>query len=431
MQIHSISSNYQLSNNTNFKQNNHNTSTNNMKLLAGATSIATVAVSAAAIYKSKNAKNEIRNLAEKLKNAETKLNDADVKLQTIQDKLDIQTKNLTDSIKENDKLKEDLKKKPPYRTIIIHDTAPAENEVVSETVNENKKSFTNTKKQIKEFIETTKTKLGNIFTRKAKSAENSQIKDNITETPKEKKPNKIKKFFSDSWLKLKTKYAEQKEAYKKWEQENAERIAQQNKENEKKIEENSTVKINEVAEEKIKDTKVKTTNTDSATNEMISETNSKEVSENITDNTSNEIKEEKPQGEIKAYFSQKWTSIKNTLSQMYRDFKESLKPIPETIQETTPTVNETKNEAAAIIEQASSETISHTEETQTKRFKSKIKNLMQKIKSKFTPKETEKTTHSQNNDMLPPLKPEEEPPKWVQKINNFIEWLLRPENEDF
>ena len=59
MQIHSISSNYQLSNNTNFKQNNHNTSANNMKLLAGATSIATVAVSAAAIYKSKNAKNEI------------------------------------------------------------------------------------------------------------------------------------------------------------------------------------------------------------------------------------------------------------------------------------------------------------------------------------------------------------------------------------
>ena len=164
---------------------------------------------------------------------------------------------------------------------------------------------------------------------------------------------------------------------------------------------------------------------------MISETNAKEVSENITDNTSNERKEEKPQGEIKAYFSQKWTSIKNTLSQMYRDFKESLKPIPETIQETTPTVNETKNEAAAIIEQASSETISHTEETQTKSFKSKIKNLMQKIKSKFTPKETEKTTHSQNTGTLPPLKPEEEPPKWVQKINNFIEWLFRPENEDF
>ena len=164
---------------------------------------------------------------------------------------------------------------------------------------------------------------------------------------------------------------------------------------------------------------------------MISETNAKEASENITDNTSNEIKEEKPQSEVKAYFFQKWTSIKNTLSQMYKDFKESLKPIPETIQETTPTVNETKNEAAAIIEQASSETISHTEETQTKSFKSKIKNLMQKIKSKFTPKETEKTTHSQNNGMLPPLKPEEEPPKWVQKINNFIEWLLRPENEDF
>ena len=431
MQIHSISSNYQPSNNTNFKQNNHNTSANNMKLLAGATSFATVAVSAAAIYKSKNAKNEIRNLAEKLKNAETKLNDADIKLQTIQDKLDIQTKNLTDSIKENDKLKEDLKKKPPYRTIIIHDTAPAENEVVSETVNKNKKSFTNTKKQIKEFIETTKTKLGNIFTRKAKSVENSKIKENVTETPKEKKPNKIKKFFSDSWQKLKTKYAEQKEAYKKWEQENAERIAQQNKENEKKIEGNSTVKINEVAEEKIKDTKIKTTNTDSATNEMISETNAKEVSENITDNTSNEIKEEKPQGEIKAYFSQKWTSIKNTLSQMYRYFKESLKPIPGTIQETTPTVNETKNEAAAIIEQASSETISHTEETQTKSFKSKIKNLMQKVKSKFTPKKTEKTTHFQDDGMLPPLKQEEEPPKWVQKINNFIEWLFRPENEDF
>ena len=431
MQIHSISSNYQPSNNTNFKQNNHNTSANNMKLLAGATSIATVAVSAAAIYKSKNAKNEIRNLAEKLKNAETKLNDADVKLQTIQDKLDIQTKNLTDSIKENDKLKEDLKKKPPYRTIIIHDTAPAEDEVVSETVNKNKKSFTNTKKQIKEFIETTKTKLGNIFTRKAKSAENSQIKENVAETLKEKKPNKIKKFFSDSWLKLKTKYAEQKEAYKKWEQENAERIAQQNKENEKKIEKSSVEQIPEKADNKIKDTEIKTTNTDTATNEMISETNAKEVSENITDNTSNEIKEEKPQGEIKAYFSQKWTSIKNTLSQMYKDFKESLKPIPETIQETTPTVNEAKNEAAAIIEQASTETISHTEETQTKSFKSKIKNLMQKIKSKFTPKETEKTTHSQNNGMLPPLKPEEEPPKWVQKINNFIEWLFRPENEDF
>ena len=431
MQIHSISSNYQLSNNTNFKQNNHNTSTNNMKLLAGATSIATVAVSAAAIYKSKNAKNEIRNLAEKLKNAETKLNDADVKLQTIQDKLDIQTKNLTDSIKENDKLKEDLKKKPPYRTIIIHDTAPAENEAVSETVNENKKSFTNTKKQIKEFIETTKTKLGNIFTRKAKSAENSQIKDNITETPKEKKPNKIKKFFSDSWLKLKTKYAEQKEAYKKWEQENAERIAQQNKENEKKIEKSSVEQIPEKADNKIKDTEIKTTNTDTATNEMISETNAKEVSENITDNTSNEIKEEKPQGEIKAYFSQKWTSIKNTLSQMYKDFKESLKPIPETIQETTPTVNEAKNEAAAIIEQASTETISHTEETQTKSFKSKIKNLMQKVKSKFTPEKTEKTTPFQDDGMLPPLKQEEEPPKWVQKINNFIEWLFRPENEDF
>lgn len=413
MQIHSISSNYQLSNNTNFKQNNHNTSANNMKLLAGATSIATVAVSAAAIYKSKNAKNEIRNLAEKLKNAETKLNDADVKLQTIQDKLDIQTKNLTDSIKENDKLKEDLKKKPPYRTIIIHDTAPAENEVVSETVNENKKSFTNTKKQIKEFIETTKTKLGNIFTRKAKSAENSQIKENVAETPKEKKPNKIKKFFSDSWLKLKTKYAEQKEAYKKWEQENAERIAQQNKENEKKIEESSIEQISEKADEKIKDAEIKTTNTDTATNEKISETNApvKEVSENVVDNTSNEIKEDKPQNEVKVYLSQKWTSFKNTLSQMYRDFKESLKPIPETVQEEAPILTETKNEANAILEPVQTE--------------------QPKIKPQITPKEAESKTQSQDDGILPPLKQEEEPPKWVQKINNFIEWLFRPENEDF
>lgn len=433
MQIHSIGSNYQLSKNTNFKQNNQNANTNNMKLLAGVTSAATVAVSAAAIYKSKNAKNEIKSLSEKLKNAETKLNDADVKLKTIQDKLDIQIKKLTDSIEENDKLKEDLKKKPPYRTIIIHDTAPAEDEAVSETVNENRKSITNTKKQIKEFIETTKTKLGNIFTRKAKSVENSQVKENIAETPKEKKPNKIKKFFSDSWQKLKTKYAEQKEAYKKWEQENAERIAQQNKENEKKIEESSSEKITEKADEKIKDSEIKTSNTDTATNEKISETNTpaKEVSENVVDNTSNEIKEEKPQGEVKAYFSQKWTSIKNTLSQMYRDFKESLKPIPETVQETPPTVNEAKNEAATIIEQASTETISHTEETQTKSFKSKIKNLMQKVKSKFTPKETEKKTQSQDDGMLPPLKQEEEPPKWVQKINNFIEYLFKPENEDF
>ena len=413
MQIHSISSNYQLSNNTNFKQNNHNTSANNMKLLAGATSIATVAVSAAAIYKSKNAKNEIRNLAEKLKNAETKLNDADVKLQTIQNKLDIQTKNLTDSIKENDKLKEDLKKKPPYRTIIIHDTAPAENEVVSETVNENKKSFTNTKKQIKEFIETTKTKLGNIFTRKAKSAENSQIKENVAETPKEKKPNKIKKFFSDSWLKLKTKYAEQKEAYKKWEQENAERIAQQNKENEKKIEESSIEQISEKADEKIKDAEIKTTNTDTATNEKISETNApvKEVSENVVDNTSNEIKEDKPQNEVKVYLSQKWTSFKNTLSQMYRDFKESLKPIPETVQEEAPILTETKNEANAILEPVQTE--------------------QPKIKPQITPKEAESKTQSQDDGILPPLKQEEEPPKWVQKINNFIEWLFRPENEDF
>ena len=413
MQIHSISSNYQLSNNTNFKQNNHNTSTNNMKLLAGATSIATVAVSAAAIYKSKNAKNEIRNLAEKLKNAETKLNDADVKLQTIQDKLDIQTKNLTDSIKENDKLKEDLKKKPPYRTIIIHDTAPAENEVVSETVNENKKSFTNTKKQIKEFIETTKTKLGNIFTRKAKSAENSQIKDNITETPKEKKPNKIKKFFSDSWLKLKTKYAEQKEAYKKWEQENAERIAQQNKENEKKIEESCIEQISEKADEKIKDAEIKPNNTDVTTDANISETNvvAEETSKKIVDSASNEIKEDKPQNEVKVYLSQKWTSLKNTLSQMYRDFKESLKPIPETVQEEAPILTETKNEVPAILEPVQTE--------------------QPKVKPQITPKEAENKTLSQDDGILPPLKPEEEPPKWVQKINNFIEWLLRPENEDF
>ncbi len=413
MQIHSISSNYQLSNNTNFKQNNHNTSANNMKLLAGATSIATVAVSAAAIYKSKNAKNEIRNLAEKLKNAETKLNDADVKLQTIQDKLDIQTKNLTDSIKENDKLKEDLKKKPPYRTIIIHDTAPAENEVVSETVNENKKSFTNTKKQIKEFIETTKTKIGNIFTRKAKSAENSQIKENVAETPKEKKPNKIKKFFSDSWLKLKTKYAEQKEAYKKWEQENAERIAQQNKENEKKIEESSIEQISEKADEKIKDAEIKPNNTDVTTDANISETNvvAEETSKKIVDSASNEIKEDKPQNEVKVYLSQKWTSFKNTLSQMYRDFKESLKPIPETVQEEAPILTETKNEATAILEPVQTE--------------------QPKIKPQITPKEAESKTQSQDDGILPPLKPEEEPPKWVQKINNFIEWLFRPKNEDF
>ena len=413
MQIHSISSNYQLSNNTNFKQNNHNTSTNNMKLLAGATSIATVAVSAAAIYKSKNAKNEIRNLAEKLKNAETKLNDADVKLQTIQDKLDIQTKNLTDSIKENDKLKEDLKKKPPYRTIIIHDTAPAENEVVSETVNENKKSFTNTKKQIKEFIETTKTKLGNIFTRKAKSAENSQIKENVAETLKEKKPNKIKKFFSDSWLKLKTKYAEQKEAYKKWEQENAERIAQQNKENEKKIEESCIEQISEKADEKIKDAEIKPKNTDVTTDANISETNvvAEETSKKIVDSASNEIKEDKPQNEVKVYLSQKWTSLKNTLSQMYKDFKESLKPIPETVQEEAPILTETKNEVPAILEPVQTE--------------------QPKVKPQITPKEAESKTLSQDDGILPPLKPEEEPPKWVQKINNFIEWLLRHENEDF
>ena len=414
MQIHSISSNYQLSNNTNFKQNNHNTSANNMKLLAGATSIATVAVSAAAIYKSKNAKNEIRNLAEKLKNAETKLNDADVKLKTIQDKLDIQTKKLTDSIEENDKLKEDLKKKPPYRTIIIHDTVPAENEAISETVNENQKGSKNTKKQFKEFIETTKTKIGNIFKRKNKEIETpQQINENATESTKEQKTNKIKKFFSDSWLKLKTKYAEQKEAYKKWEQENAERIAQQNKENEKKIEESSIEQISEKADEKIKDAEIKPNNTDVTTDANISETNvvAEEASKKIVDSASNEIKEDKPQNEVKVYLSQKWTSFKNTLSQMYRDFKESLKPIPETVQEEAPILTETKNEATAILEPVQTE--------------------QPKIKPQITPKEAESKTQSQDDGILPPLKQEEEPPKWVQKINNFIEWLFRPKNEDF
>ena len=96
---------------------------------------------------------------------------------------------------------------------------------------------------------------------------------------------------------------------------------------------------------------------------------------------------------------------------MYRDFKESLKPIPETVQEETPILTETKNEVPAILEPVQTE--------------------QPKVKPQITPKEAENKTLSQDDGILPPLKPEEEPPKWVQKINNFIEWLLRPENEDF
>lgn len=444
MQIINVNTYAQPTSNIYFRHNNTNTGKDNMKLLTGVSLVTAVATSGIAIYKTKDAKKELKNVADKLKASEKQVTEADEKLKTMQDELKQKLQKLEDTIKENTKLKSDLKKKPTYKTIVVKEPIQVNEETVLDVHTAPKTKFmvlTNVKTSLINCY----VKLKHLFLKA--NEQNFIAKAKNTENVFEKGGVKVRNFVKNKFEQFQLKLAEKYSEFKLWKKKRADlktredelKLLTDRKETKTVSEptiqkdENSDLLKNEGQSEIVKTETVNDKiSTDVQLGEVIDNKTLKEQGKDDAEISQNSVVSGiKQQGEVKEYLKEKWKNIKDTVSQMYKDFKDSLKPEAET----TPRKNDIVNDTNDVLK---SESIN--EPTVTTDDKSiiqplgvagKWKEFFTKIKTRFV----NNTHHKDNknvkkNQTLPPLRPEEEPPKWVKKFNDFVESFFKPDNED-
>lgn len=455
-------------------------STDNSKLLAGVGIATSVVVSGIAVYKAKNTKDEFKKLVENLKLSDNKIKDTENKLQSIKDTLEKQNNKLEELLKENIKLKEDATKnsvsKKSKKTGVNNSKTDWYRPNVNNSYSRLKKNSESAKTGHKNILQDEKTDRSdkkykflpndlsqkvNVYFKNVKQLFNKVIADCVARTvkhtakssekasekiivpPKSKKPSEkkekntsIKKFLTGitdlikcRMQNIKKMVFKQREFVNNW----------QNKRKAKKV---------------LKNTKnIERTNISQEAPEMTPSPVKKTVKENEVKKKNEEVilpsdkvvpdasdvnidcsKNKQNDNNAKVYLKAKLNDFKITLKTMYNDFKESIKFEDDLPEDKLQPSEEVKKELGKILQNLQENAVKrernagivHSTENGTT---PKIRTFWNRLTLKSGSQSDFDLKQRKTDLPLPPLSPEQEPPKFVKKLNKFIEDFFKTDAE--